>query len=1490
MVCSLCKLRYALDKELPYCEDCWSILESGGIPPVNFREYFSDNLEENLIAIDSLLFNNPDHFFLWYLKGHLEHELGSTKRALRSINTSISYNEEFGDAWIRLGLIYSDMHRDKEALENFERGLKYPLMDPTNLVDAGSSLQAAGNPRLASKILHRALDLVPDDDRILLTLGKVQMQMDEIKEAESTLELGLKHYPHNEEMLRAMALLMLKEERYDSAMDMYERILDQHPRDFEALLAMGEISLKIGEYAKAIKYYKAVKDIDVHISWSGVLKFIISNLKEMIGRNVNCPSYRDSLRKEYENSMSFIRDIEEKVENSPTPDLIDEMEDIMKMVDHQKVYLREQLKQSEELLKSTSVEDSFHQHLLSKVSDLRKLTEQRRFFDAKEVSLELLPFISDLREVDHEKELRFKNDVLNKLDDISEFGFEPSAVLTRMEEVEKLESESKFRSAMFILKEIDVSLLEHWAEIGSRFHSEKVAQMRKIIDDHKGLFDTSTLIAKLDEFSKMGNSDPKHMTGSHDDFMREYNKAAASYYDREADTLLQEIKYKLLLMEKDGLNTSEMTSKIRDVKDRKEEMSSLSFYNEVARLMEGMEDLENKHRAGLLDKMRNEIDELMKEIAILGLEAEIGPYAEPVRKVIGRSAESGNVQLAEILSKELLANVGKTIHQGYMDHLKNLIQETEGKVLRLKGLGVERSIFWELIRRAKDSSSDTTEENTLKLVGSISDLIVEVASFIEESLSGEISKKLDECRKLISESENYGIDVIKEAESLEKLAGSVGSRDGLEELEDAFKLESDLEKTMKGSLRSQVKASNKDTKKRANSLSSRGADPKKIMETMSLINRSEVLMENGQFRQAFEISKQASQMLDRIDSQTNRSNLQKKLKVIEHHLDTARTLGLDMKGLNDEFKELPALTMENLETARSNIDSLLDRTRYLLFDGSENLYALVIGSYDNLARSWKEKIPLDLKEKHADGLKRIREAINKHDVESLVPLFKKAGELIQEIRDRQKSMELMDRCSQILEIGFDIKDERSQQLMAKAQSLAERVQSGDLRNVEEELKEIEKESSSIRSILKMSKIEDLLRQIGDIDDLSVEVFGYIIDSDFMVRKKTIAKEINDLMDTTSTVYENSELDNVDNLLKRVADLKSSIMDMDSEWRAKKKMELLKDIEALKPAQKKPFRADMKKIEEAYSSREWPLFFSAYERFEEKVMAANWKVTPPPSVAARLQPAVSEDGRKAPYEPLPQPPSLRSRGPRMQQRSLLGGIGRIASEAFSKSMKMDTGNETSQRDDISTDDDSTESTPLMIGDDKNLTGIAKLIAGNRIEVLKREDSGAIDPGFQVDQGPNGKIEGRSRSEGISNIVDDFVDLDVDAKMTSSMEDIQRIKNRLDSLFARLPQIAQLEESKGHYSEGVRHIASGKSTPALREFKIAISSALKVCKMHADIGKALQRLKLRMEEESAKGKDINNAKAIYSRASAEYRSGKLEDAPKSIRKLADELKML
>ena len=166
--CSLCGNRSEQQEGISYCSGCLDLLKDGSIPEVSYKDLFSDDLEEKLEEVNYTLEEMADNFFLWYLKGNLEHELGSLKKALRSINMSISYRSDFGDAWIRLGLIYSDMHRDVEAIENYKKGLEYELSDPATLVEAGISLQAMDHPALAAELLQMGLNLSSDDPRTVV--------------------------------------------------------------------------------------------------------------------------------------------------------------------------------------------------------------------------------------------------------------------------------------------------------------------------------------------------------------------------------------------------------------------------------------------------------------------------------------------------------------------------------------------------------------------------------------------------------------------------------------------------------------------------------------------------------------------------------------------------------------------------------------------------------------------------------------------------------------------------------------------------------------------------------------------------------------------------------------------------------------------------------------------------------------------------------------------------------------------------------------------------------------------------------------------------------------------------------------------------------------------------------------------------------------------------------------------------------------------------
>jgi hypothetical protein len=875
-----------------------------------------------------------------------------------------------------------------------------------------------------------------------------------------------------------------------------------------------------------------------------------------------------------------------------------------------------------------------------------------------------------------------------------------------------------------------------------------------------------------------------------------------------------------------------------------------------------LDGLESEHNVANIKRKLARIGSLMSDLNAVGLDAEMGPHILPVRDIIERSIAGGNVGLADILSAELFNNVEKLLYANSIEHLRDRSKEAEGVVLRLKGLGVERSAFFDLLRSAKDSLAYPAEGKMIEALDNVTALLQAISSFMEGPIAVEMSKKMDQCRTLIGECEAYRIDCNDERKAVDRFLDTPRAALSVDDLEDAFRLEKGIERKMKEGLGARIEGQNRSIKKRVSDLSSRGADSRRIVDTLTLVNRSEVLIEGGQFRQAFEISQQAARSLEKVEQQTARANLQRKLQGIGSIIERAKELEIDMKGLPTELEDLPEPTPDNFETVRESVDALHDRARLMFFDGAEKLNAMVQSSYDSLSRGRAEEIPADLREFHFENTRRLKDALDKRDADALYPLFTKCAEALQAIREWLRGRDLIERCSTILGLGFDEKDEVAKGILARAQDISNRVRSGNLERAEEDVRALEKEVGSILSIMKMSKIEELLRLIGELDDFALEVFAYIEGARFQERKDEILDEIDKMMDVTSSLYDSRDLEDADSLLEKVNELKAGIMALDGEWRADKRYELVREIEAIVPSPlKRPLKAEMEKVKESYKARDWNMFFSLFDRFEEKLKDVDWKGRAPAKIAAKL----SDRAPQVPPEP-PLPVIKPRTGPRLQGG--LGGIGRIASEAFSKHMKMEGGEER-PAEPAPVQPSPAQESSARAQEDRALSGIAKLIAGSRIEALMKAE----------------EEEGQ-----VKDVMDDFIILDASAQSSSTAEDTERLRAKLDSIFARMPNLAQLEEARSMYAEGCKDLAEGKSSKALRGFKVAIASAVKICRLDADIRKAVQKLKIKIDSERSRGKDVTAVQAMYDRALEKYRAGNLEEAPRLIREVAEALKRM
>ncbi len=1503
MRCPFCGSERKTRGELPACEMCLEAFRNRQVPAMDFKEYFSGGLERKLREVNILLSENEDNFFLLYLKGHLEHELGESKKALRSINGSIAAKEDFGDSWIRLGLIYSDLHRETDAVETFQKGLRYPLTDPSNLVDAGVSLIASEQPKLASDILERALDLIPEDDRALVSLAKVLFMNGKLDDARELLTKAVELYPHNEEVLRQMAQIMMKLGDLETSMEMYSRILDLHPRDFEALLAMGEINLKMGDISRAMKYYNAARDLDIHISWSGILKFIASSLNTLVNSNENIPSYRDELKKEFENIRLFMEEISEKVEVSGDPELLDDIGSLIRVLGNMKISLKEQLESFIEVLGKFKVDDSFHHHLRDKVEEMELCLEEKRYFDGKEIALELAPFLSDLKTMDRRSEQRLLKEIEERLGELEEVGLGNEELVSRLNEVKKLEKKGDLKGASFKLKEIQMALEEYWNDAGKRFFEDKLVEMERLLRNGEGRFDTSRLKRKLDEYRKSFVRGPRIILEGYLEFTRTYSEDSEAYYRKEVENTLKEIEYKLVILEKEGHNVRSWKRKMRGAEKKVgSEKGSAELYKIVSGFLEEISELERKVHVEEMEKRVNSLNELLEDIESIGLDEEIARNVEPVRRVIERSLASGNLHLAETLLGEVNENVERLLIENYLEDLKESLYDSVSEVERLRELGVSVDHWNELLESARSTLEDKDVKGRLiPAVSSLAELQNLIQEFYVEKLSPEIDRRISILKDLLKEGEGFEFDLSWDRRVVNELEERSSEISSLEILEEASQLEAEMERKIRDLLTEKIIDHDSGIRMEVERLLDMGGTQKEMMEVLSLANRAEVLLETGSERDAYRSIRKASEELQRIRDDILKRSFNSLKDYINTLLSSAESCGIDMRPLPKGYKRLlktskGAVTEEHLKKVKKLRDTLLDR----FSQGMLSLFDEYDSLADDLIKQMDGLFPEEEIESIREQMARLEDAVRSRDLASIPVEFGKTEKLLDEARERATERAYLTRCSQIVESVISFQDEKAKAIVKDVQDLAKRIKKGETKGCGKEMASLEGRLSEFLSIKQIQNIEEILSDISELDDLFGELLEEIGDPEFQERIDGIGKELKQLLDSTSGLYESQDPEKIESSSKIVRELKERILGLESIWRAKKRLKSLEEMGAFDMEfPDRLLQRDLLSLRKLYQEEDHQRFFRVWERVEGQMDKIKRQTT-----IARTGGGTMDEGmeilvrRRARKGETP---------PGRAPRGRMGGIQRLGLDLAQKKRMLDgddTEDPASSVDSKKTPQSGRGRTHGTLGrksekrrnekgkKDENLVGVARLIAGERIRKMEEKDS--INKGRNVDDGGKGveRLPWSKSSEldmeNISGIMDEAIEMDrTSQKSVSPEQSAKNAKKKLETFYGKLPKNLRLDESMSFYGRGLAHLQRGDHPGALREFRLAISSAVKVTKLHMEITRALLSIDRELSKRRKRGMADREMESLFNKAEESFMNGQLARCAKFIKAIKKDL---
>jgi tetratricopeptide (TPR) repeat protein len=190
-------------------------------------------------------------------------------------------NSDDGEAWRMLGTSYSQLGKNKEAAQAFNRAKKYGIGDEdlyerisTDIADKGNQARAltkAGKYEAAIEVLEKAIEEHSEEASLYFNLGLNYLEVGNMRKARTQFARTVELEPDHAKAYQALGMLHYEQEEYKTAGAYYMATLEAGKRDEYVYYKMGSCWYKLNQYEKAIDAYKkaiAINDQEKHFFFS----------------------------------------------------------------------------------------------------------------------------------------------------------------------------------------------------------------------------------------------------------------------------------------------------------------------------------------------------------------------------------------------------------------------------------------------------------------------------------------------------------------------------------------------------------------------------------------------------------------------------------------------------------------------------------------------------------------------------------------------------------------------------------------------------------------------------------------------------------------------------------------------------------------------------------------------------------------------------------------------------------------------------------------------------------------------------------------------------------------------------------------------------------------------------------------------------------------------------------------------------------------------
>lgn len=243
----------------------------------------TDNIKKDEISDDIKNISQEFLSTIWFEKALTQHIVGLDDDAFISLDTALSFDPDYANAYALKGSIYDDIGNYDLALKEYDNALKLNPDYPEVLHGIGYLYKKQHKYDMALEYLNRALTvdpyLTPTYNLRASIYALLDMQAKAIQDYERVLHLNYQDY----DALVGMAMAQREIGRYDIAYRYAEKAIRVYPRGSNGYMArgmalafMGHLSEAINSFDLAIKYEK---DTDLRNGLIGVRNALLNDIK-----------------------------------------------------------------------------------------------------------------------------------------------------------------------------------------------------------------------------------------------------------------------------------------------------------------------------------------------------------------------------------------------------------------------------------------------------------------------------------------------------------------------------------------------------------------------------------------------------------------------------------------------------------------------------------------------------------------------------------------------------------------------------------------------------------------------------------------------------------------------------------------------------------------------------------------------------------------------------------------------------------------------------------------------------------------------------------------------------------------------------------------------------------------------------------------------------------------------------------------------------------